>query len=169
MRCDTERRGSARSGERDGTIIKRDQTGVVKKSKNQAGIVVRTRGTEKARKIGAALFSVWFHRRRRLQPDRRRWSPDCAEWKIRLSPSLPPPWEEDAKIDDSEHGLSGGGRGRGKGFRSILLTERDSIRRGEETRFRRSGEQASGAVRRETARRGAAWNGAARRGAEAKK
>ena len=79
-------------------------------------MVVRTRGIEKAKKIGAALFSIWCHQRRRFPQKRRRWSQECAEMESRLSPSLPPPWREDATIDDdgSEARLEGGGRGRGK-------------------------------------------------------
>ena len=79
-------------------------------------MVVRTRGFEKAKKIGAALFSIWCHQRRRFPQKRRRWSQECAEMESRLSPSLPPRWREDATIDDdgSETRLEGGGRGRGK-------------------------------------------------------
>ena len=91
-RCGAIRSGAARHGVESGTLF-----AIVKKSENQAGMVVRTRGTEKARKIGAAPFSVWFHRRRRLPPKRRRWFQECAELESRLSPSPPPPWREDAK------------------------------------------------------------------------
>ena len=79
-------------------------------------MVVRMRGIEKAEKIGAALFSVWCHQRRHSPEKRRRWFQECAEMESRLSPSPPPPWREDAKIDDdgSKARLEGGGRGRGK-------------------------------------------------------
>ena len=63
-------------------------------------MVVRMGGLKKAKKIEAALFSLWCHPRRRCLKNRRRWFQVCAEWKIRLSLSLPPPWKEDARIDD---------------------------------------------------------------------
>ena len=149
-------------------------------------MVVRTRETEKARKIGAAPFSVWFHRRRRLPPKRRRWFQECAELESRLSPSPPPPWREDAKIDDdgSKARLTGGGRGRGKGFdrvsrpREIRFrqpTDRLSLSSGtrigeeERERFDSARRRNSISAKRRAARSGAARRGAARRGAEAKK
>ena len=71
-----------------------------KKTKNRASMVVKMGGFKKAKKIEAALFSLWCHPRRRRLKNRRRWFHVCAEWKIRLSLSSPPPWEEDARIDD---------------------------------------------------------------------
>ena len=176
-RCGAIRSGAARHGVESGTLF-----AIVKKSENQAGMVVRTRGTEKARKIGAAPFSVWFHRRRRLPPKRRRWFQECAELESRLSPSPPPPWREDAKIDDddSKARLTGGGRGRGKGFDrvsrpreirfsaangSIEPLEWHAGRRGREREIRFGEEENSISAKRRVARRGAAWCGAARRGA----
>ena len=56
-----------------------------KKSKNQVRMLARTRGLKKAKKIGAAPFSLWCHPRRRCLKKRRRWFQLYAEWKIRLS------------------------------------------------------------------------------------
>merc|ERR1712055_1092180 len=92
-------------------------------------MLVRTRGIEKAKKNGAALFSVWCHQRRRLPQKRRRWSQECAEMESRLSSSLPPPWREDATIDDdgSKARLEGGGRGRGKQTREREIAKKSGI------------------------------------------
>ena len=63
-------------------------------------MVAKMGGLKKAKQIEAALFSLWCHPRRRRLKNRRRWFQVCAEWKIRLSLSSPPPREEDARIDD---------------------------------------------------------------------
>ena len=61
---------------------------VDKKSKNCVSMIARTRGLKKAKKIGAAPFSLWCHPRRRRLKKRRRWFRLCAEWNRLFSLSL---------------------------------------------------------------------------------